>query len=166
MSRPHHWMEMSTHFTLLERDEGDQYGVATGEIACDLCHAVGLHIEHIDHEPWCRNAEANEMRPPARTPAGWIVPRRPERSGHDPRVETCINVARTRTLNPMDYADHTADSVATALDFFGQFLDRVADYHERRGQHDWNDLDWRLDGLRPEEVNAREHLGTTVAVGE
>jgi len=64
MSRPHHWMEMSTHFTLLERDEGDQYGVATGEIACDLCHAVGLHIEHIDHEPWCRNAEANEMRPP------------------------------------------------------------------------------------------------------
>ncbi len=66
----------------------------------------------------------------------------------------------------MDYADHTADSVATALDFFGQFLDRVADYHERRGQHDWNDLDWRLDGLRPEEVNAREHLGTTVAVGE
>jgi hypothetical protein len=155
--RPHRWMEMSTHFTLLTRDHGDQYGVATGEVACDRCHCVSLHVEHIDHEPWCPNSEYYDERPPARTPMGWIVPERPEHSGHDPRVETAMVAARTRTLNPMDYGDQSGFTVAGALDFFGQFLERVDDYHCRRGQHDWNDLDWRLDELDPEAVNAPEH---------
>jgi hypothetical protein len=65
--------------------------------------------------------------------------------------------ARTRVLNPMDYGDHAEFSVSASLDFFGQFLARVGDYHDRREQHDWNDLDWRLDELAPDEVNAPEH---------
>ncbi|MFC4549358.1 MULTISPECIES: hypothetical protein [Halorussus] len=150
-------MEMTTHFELLTRESGDQYGVATGEISCDRCHAVSLHVEHIDHEVWCPNSEHYDERPPARTPMGWIVPERPERSGHDPRIETCMVAARTRTLNPMDYADCSAASVEESLDFFGQFLRRADEYHLRRHQHDYNDLDWRLDELRPEEVNAPEH---------
>lgn len=165
MRRYHHnWEKPDTHFTLLLRESGDKFGSPTGEIACDLCHAVGLHIEHIDHELWCRNAEDNDERPPSRMPGGWIVPERPERDGHDPRVETCINVARTRALNPMDYADNSGLSVPEALDFFGQFLERAETYHSRRDQHDWNDLDWRLDELDPAEVNAPEHKAA--AVGE
>jgi len=156
--RPHRWMEQTTHFSLLTRDHGDQYGVATGEVACDRCHVVGLHVEHLDHEYWCPNSEHYDQRPPARTPAGWIVPERPERDGHDPRLETCINVARTRALNPMDYGDQTGRSVGESLDFFGQLLERAETYHERRDQHDWNDLDWRLDELAPDEINAPEHL--------
>jgi hypothetical protein len=159
---PRHWQRRDTHYTLLTRESGDQYGVATGELCCDLCHCVSLHIEHLDHEVWCRNAEDNETRPPARTPHGWIVPERPERDDHDPRVETCINVARTRVLNPMDYGDHAAYPVSEALDFFGQFLRRAETYHERREQHDWNDMDWRLDELDPGEVNAPEHRAVEV----
>jgi hypothetical protein len=158
-------MEMSTHFTLLTREQGDQYGVATGEVACDRCHCVSLHVGHIDHEPWCPNSEYYDERPPARTPAGWIVPERPERSGHDPRLETAMVAARTRVLNPMDYGDQDGFSVSVSLDFFGQFLDRVDNYHARRDQHDWNDLDWRLDELDPAEVNAPEHR-TRVEVGD
>ncbi|WP_435175692.1 hypothetical protein [Halorussus sp. AFM4] len=162
MHSKHNWEYPDTHFELLTRDTGDQFGVATGEVSCDLCHCVSLHIEHLDHEPWCRNAENNDERPPARTPTGWIVPVRPEREGHDPRVETCINVARTRTLNPMDYGDYSEFSTAKALDFFGQFLTRAETYHERRDQHDWNNLNWRLDELLPDEVNSSEHRCPTI----
>ena len=162
MHEKHNWERPDTHFTLLLRESGDQFGSPTGEIACDLCHAVGLHIEHIDHEVWCRNAEDNDERPPARTPHGWIVPQRPERPGHDPRVETCINVARTRVLNPMDYGDHAEFSVSESLDFFEQIYQRSGTYYRRRDQHDWNDMGWRLDELDPAEVNAPEHRAAEV----
>jgi len=49
MTRAHpHWAHQSTHFTLVEREQGDQYQVCTGELVCDQCKAAALHVERVD----------------------------------------------------------------------------------------------------------------------